>query len=174
MGKYDAYLATPSSPDAAHKDAALLIIPDVLGIWQNAQLIADQFAANGYQTLIVDVFNGDPVAINPPEGFDIMQWLTQGSSGDNPHTPPAVDPIVELAIQWLKEEKGAKKLGAVGYCFGAKYVARHYNKGIAAGFMAHPSFVDEEELNGFKAPLSIAAAEIDESEWRGDRSLAVT
>ncbi|KAH7316784.1 hypothetical protein B0I35DRAFT_512662 [Stachybotrys elegans] len=71
-------------------------------------------------------------------------------------------PIVELGIQWLKQEKGVKKLGAVGYCFGAKYVARHYEDGIAAGFMAHPSFVDEDELAGFKAPLSIAAAEIDE------------
>jgi dienelactone hydrolase len=28
--------------------------------------------------------------------------------------------------------------------------------------MAHPSFVDEEELLGFKAPLSIAAAQVDD------------
>lgn len=28
--------------------------------------------------------------------------------------------------------------------------------------MAHPSFVDEDELRGFKAPLSIAAAETDQ------------
>jgi dienelactone hydrolase len=42
-----------------------------------------------------------------------------------------------------------------------QYVARHYKDGIKAGFFAHPSFVDEAELEGFKAPLSIAAAEID-------------
>jgi dienelactone hydrolase len=30
------------------------------------------------------------------------------------------------------------------------------------GFIAHPSFVEETELEGFKRPLSMAAAEIDE------------
>ena len=45
-----------------------------------------------------------------------------------------------------------------------QYVARHYKDGIDAGYMAHPSFVDEDELAGFKAPLSIAAAETDTSE----------
>ena len=44
-------------------------------------------------------------------------------------------------------------------------MARHYKDGIDAGYMAHPSFVDEDELEGFKAPLSIAAAETDTSEF---------
>ncbi|KAI0003548.1 dienelactone hydrolase [Xylariaceae sp. FL0662B] len=160
VGKYDAYLATPD-PDKAHKDAAILYIPDVIGIFQNSKLLADQYAANGYLTLIIDVFNGDALSLNRPGDFDLMKWRSQGSTGDNPHTTEAVDPIVEEAIKYLKEEKGVEKLGAVGYCFGAKYVARHYKSGIQAGFMAHPSFVDEDELEGFKAPLSIAAAETD-------------
>lgn len=42
-----------------------------------------------------------------------------------------------------------------------QYVARHY-PAIQVGFFAHPSFVDEDELAGFKGPLSIAAAETDE------------
>ncbi|CAJ2505853.1 Uu.00g132470.m01.CDS01 [Anthostomella pinea] len=160
VGKYDAYLATPEA-SKAHKDAAILYIPDVIGIWQNSQLMADQYAANGYLCLIIDVFNGDAMSLNRPDDFDIMAWLTKGSTGDNPHTPPAVDPIVEEAIRYLQKEKGVKKLGAAGYCFGAKYVARHYKNGIACGYFAHPSFVDEDELKGFKAPLSIAAAETD-------------
>ncbi|KAH8666827.1 dienelactone hydrolase [Xylariales sp. PMI_506] len=123
--------------------------------------MADLYAANGYLTLIIDVFNGDPLSLNRPDNFDFMAWLTKGSTGDNPHTPDYVDPIVVEAIKFLKEEKGIKKLGAVGYCFGAKYVARHY-PAIDVGFFAHPSFVDEAELEGFKGPLSIAAAETDE------------
>ncbi|KAH9884354.1 dienelactone hydrolase [Xylariomycetidae sp. FL2044] len=161
VGKYDAYLATPD-PAKAHKDAAILYLPDVIGIWQNSKLMADQYAANGYLCLIIDLFNGDALSLNRTEGFDFMKWLTQGSTGDNPHTKEAVDPIVEVAIKYLKEEKGVKKLGSVGYCFGAKYVARHYKNGIQAGYFAHPSFVDEDELAGFKAPLSISAAETDE------------
>ncbi|KAJ9144102.1 Alpha/beta-hydrolase [Pleurostoma richardsiae] len=160
VGQYDAYLATPPA-DKAHKDVALLYIPDVIGIWQNSQLMADQFAANGYLTLIPDVFNGDALSLNRPEGFDIMKWLTQGSDGQNPHTKEYVDPIVVQAIKALKEEYGAKKVGALGYCFGGKYVCRHYKSGIDVGYIAHPSFVEEDELASISGPLSIAAAETD-------------
>ncbi|KAI1134224.1 dienelactone hydrolase [Hypoxylon sp. FL0543] len=160
VGEHDVYLATPEPSTA--KDAAILFIPDVISIWQNSQLLADQFAANGYLTLIIDPFKGDALTLNRPPGFDLGAWLAHGSTGDNPHTKEAVDPIIETAIKYLKEEKGVKKLGAVGYCFGAKYVVRHFKDGIQAGYIAHPSFVDEDELEGFKAPLSIAAAETDQ------------
>lgn len=78
--------------------------------------MADQFAANGYYTIIPDLFNGDPLSLNRPEGFDFMAWLTKGTGGNNPHTFEAVDPIVEKSIKYL-QEKGFKKIGAVGYCF---------------------------------------------------------
>lgn len=81
--------------------------------------MADQFAANGYYTLIIDVFNGDPLSLNREADFDFMKWLTNGSDGKNPHTPPAVDPIVEQALKYIKDQ-GFTKIGALGYCFGAK------------------------------------------------------
>ena len=49
-----------------------------------------------------------------------MQWLEHGSDGKNPHTKDFVDPIVVDGIKALKGEYGITKLGAVGYCFGAK------------------------------------------------------
>jgi dienelactone hydrolase len=141
--------------------------------------MADQYAANGYYTLIPDLFNGDALSINRPEGFDLMGWLNNGSTGDNPHTFGAVDPIIQKSIEYL-QQKGFKKIGAVGYCFGAKYVVRFMpkGKGIDAGFVAHPSyvslfslpfasqtnnsrFVEESELLAINGPLSIAAAETD-------------
>ena len=102
--------------------------------------MVDQLAANGYYTLMVDEFNGDPVLLNRPKDFDIMAWLNKGSTGDNPHTFEYVDPIIEKAIEYLKAE-GYTKIGSVGYCFGAKYVARYMakGKGIDVGYMAHPS-----------------------------------
>lgn len=111
----EAYIAEPSGK-TVHKETAILILPDVIGIWQNSQLIADQFAANGYYALLVDLFNGDPMSLNSSPDFDFMKWLTSGSTGDNPHTLKEVDPIVEKSISYLKE-KGYKKIGAVGYCF---------------------------------------------------------
>lgn len=159
-GKWDAYIATP--PEGKnHKDVGLLYIPDVLGIWQNAQLMADQFAANGYHCMLVDLFNGDALTANSfGPGFDLMKWIAEGSDGKNPHTTKEVDEIVVAAIKAL-QAKGVKKLGAMGYCFGAKYVARHYKDGIDVGYMAHPSFVTEEELSSITGPLSISAAETD-------------
>ncbi|KAK4221719.1 dienelactone hydrolase [Podospora fimiseda] len=158
--KYDGYLATPPE-EKAHKGVGILFLPDVIGIWQNSQLTADQFAANGYLTLIVDTFNGDAISLNRPADFDFAGWLQKGTGGNNPHTADAVDPIVLAGIKALKEDYGIEKIGAVGYCFGAKYVARHYKNGIQVGYFAHPSFVDEDELSSITGPLSIAAAETD-------------
>lgn len=88
---------------------------DVIGIWQNSQLMVDQYAANGYYTIIPDLFNGDPISLNDrPDDF--MGWLTKGSDGKNPHTAEAIDPIIQKSIEYLKEQ-GFKKIGGVGYCF---------------------------------------------------------
>ncbi|KAF7870036.1 hypothetical protein EAF04_004820 [Stromatinia cepivora] len=156
----DAYVAEPK--EKVHKDTAVLYLPDVIGIWQNSQLMADQFAANGYYTVIPDILNGDPVPLNRPESFEIMQWLTRGSDGNNPHTYTYIDPIVEKSIEFLKS-KGYTKIGAVGYCFGAKSVIRFLaeGKGVDVGYVAHPSFTEEHEVSAIKGPLSIAAAETD-------------
>lgn len=42
-----------------------------------------------------------------------------------------------------------------------QYVIRHYKNGISAGYVAHPSFVEEEELAAIGGPLAISAAETD-------------
>lgn len=115
VGQYETYVAEPKGKK--HDGVALLYIPDIFGIWQNSQLMADQFAENGYHTIIVDVFNGDKFPNPPPS--DIMKWFAEGTNGDNPHTKEAVDPIVEAGLKYLKEQ-GFTKIGALGYCFGAK------------------------------------------------------
>jgi dienelactone hydrolase len=48
------------------KDAALIYLPNVIGIWQNSKLIADHFAANGYYILLLDILEGNSVPPNPP------------------------------------------------------------------------------------------------------------
>ena len=154
-----------SYPESKSTEQAILILPDVIGHeFVNAQLIADQFAANGYFVVMPDLFEKDPVPLNRPEGFDLMQWLQKGGPEGKGHGPDRVDPIVEQVIKEMKGSMGVKKLGSVGYCFGAKYVARFgaKGKGIDVGCMAHPSFVQEDEVRAMVAPLSIAAAETDE------------
>lgn len=71
--------------------------------------MADQFAAKGYYTIIPDLFKGDALPLNF-KNADLPGWLIN-------HPSEAVDAIVEKAIKYLKEEKGIKNIGAVGYCF---------------------------------------------------------
>ena len=151
------YFSYPESKDTS---TAILILTDVIGHeYINAQLIADQFAANGYYVVMPDLFEGDPIPLNRPDDFDIMKWLTT-SGPSKGHTFQQVDPIVDAVIKDMKQNQGVKKIGAVGYCFGAKYVARFMTggKGVDVGYMAHPSFVDADEVKALTGPLSIAAA----------------
>ena len=110
-----------------------------------------------------DLFAGDSVPLDIPADFNVMNWAKNGRGGEG-HFPNKVDPIVSKVISYIKSELGVKKVGGVGYCYGAKYVARFsaQGKGLDAGCMAHPSFVDADEIKAIVAPLSIAAAETDE------------
>ncbi|RSL68312.1 hypothetical protein CEP54_002871 [Fusarium duplospermum] len=159
-GQVDAYLATPPN-QVQSRNVGILYVPDILGIWQNSKLMADLFAVQGYTTLVLDIFNGDPAPFHMPDDYDIMGWISHGSNGSNPHTPEAIDPIILKGISHLKS-LGLARIGAVGYCLGAKYVIRHYKNGIECGFIAHPSFVEADELATISGPLSIAAAENDD------------
>lgn len=38
---------------------------------------------------------------------------------------------------------------------------RHFANGVDVGYLAHPSFVSDEELASITGPLSIAAADVD-------------
>lgn len=125
--------------DKIHEGKAILYLPGAISLdnpVHKALTISDR-----YSTLIVDTFNKDPVKMNGPPGFDIMKWLNEGTGG-GPHTYKEVDPIVETAIKYLKNQ-GFSKIGSVGYCFGGKYVARFMakGKGIDVGYTAHPSYV---------------------------------
>ncbi|KAF2730875.1 esterase/lipase [Polyplosphaeria fusca] len=146
-------------PENKSTQNAILILTDIMGIDSiNVQLIADQFAANGYFVVIPDLFDGNVVPLNPPADFDIMKWI----STELPNRD-VVDRKIEDTIKEMRGSLGVNKIGGVGYCFGGKYVCRHLKAGkLDAGFTAHPSFVDADELEGIQGPLSIAAAETDE------------
>jgi dienelactone hydrolase len=128
-------------------------LTDVIGHeFINAQLIADQIAAKGYFVVMPDLFNGDSVPLNRPEGFSIMDWLKN-------HMPMQTEPIVNVVLNEMRENLGCKRIGGVGYCFGGKYVCRYLKPGkLDAGFIAHPTMVEPGELKGIEGPLSIAAA----------------
>lgn len=119
-GGINAYLAAPAAGREKKLGTALLYIPDIMGVWHNAKLLADQYAAHGYLCLVPDIFLGDPVPINRPHDFDVKRWIMQGSDGSSPHTPDIVDAVVKEAMLYLTSQHGVVKLGAIGICLGAK------------------------------------------------------
>ncbi|GAB1203183.1 dienelactone hydrolase [Aspergillus pseudonomiae] len=144
-------------PQDKSTEKVIVFLSDIFGIYINAQLLADEFAANGYTCVIPDLFRGDAIKLSDMESgkANLPAWLPN-------HQPNHVDPVVESTVKYVREELGAKRVAAVGYCFGAKYVCRHMKEGkIDVGFNAHPSFVTHEELGAITGPLSIAASEID-------------
>ncbi|KAJ5976228.1 hypothetical protein N7481_009935 [Penicillium waksmanii] len=148
------YITYPKDKSA---DKAVLFLTDIFGIFPNAQLLADEFANNGFLTVIPDLFEGDQISVKDMESgkADLPAWLPK-------HQPGNIDPIIEKTIKYMRETLNVKKIAAVGYCFGGKYVTRYLKPGqIDVGYSAHPSFVTHEELGAIKGPFSIAAAETD-------------
>ncbi|KAF7713652.1 Dienelactone hydrolase family protein [Penicillium ucsense] len=151
----DTYITYPKDNQTPEK--AVVFLSDIFGIFPNSQLLADEYAKSGYLTVIPDLFQGDAISTADMDSgkVDFGAWLPK-------HQPANVDPVVEAAIKYVRETLGVKKVAAVGYCFGAKYVTRFLktNK-VDVGFVAHPSFVTHEELGAIQGPYSIAAAETD-------------
>ncbi|KAK2733725.1 hypothetical protein FQN57_001952 [Myotisia sp. PD_48] len=156
IGDINTYFAYPN--DSNQKtDTAILFITDLFGVHHNAKLLADDFASSGYLTVMPDLFQGDQVGLNEigTAAFDLFEWLGR-------HGAEKVDPVIEAAVKYIRENLGIKRIGAVGYCFGGKYVCRFLKDGkIDVGYTAHPSFVSREELGGVAGPLAISAAETD-------------
>ncbi|KGO73417.1 Dienelactone hydrolase [Penicillium italicum] len=151
----ETYIAYPKDNKTPEK--AIVFLSDIYGIYINAQLLADEFANNGYLTIVPDLFHGDKMNLSDLQSgkVDLSAWLSN-------HQVSSAEPVVESTIKYARETLGVKKIGAVGYCFGGKYVCRSLKPGqIDVGYSAHPSFISHEELSAIKGPFSIAAAEVD-------------
>ncbi|KAJ7104299.1 alpha/beta-hydrolase [Mycena belliarum] len=114
------------------KTTAVLLLTDVFGLPSpDNLLLADEWAAAGFQTFVPDYLNGDAI---PMDG-DFTTWLP--NHGEAQTTPPL------LAVIKALKKRGIKKIAATGYCFGGLYVTRLVqNNTITVGTMAHPSLLN--------------------------------
>jgi dienelactone hydrolase len=109
----ETYIIYPKDNKTPEK--AVLVLSDIFGVYTNSQLLADDYAANGYLAIVPDLFHGDAVKFSDVAAgdFNIQTWLLN-------HSTAKIDPIVEAMIIYLRQELGVKRIGATGYCFGAK------------------------------------------------------
>ncbi|XP_006462982.1 hypothetical protein AGABI2DRAFT_186783 [Agaricus bisporus var. bisporus H97] len=170
------YIAKP--PGDYPKDKAIRFLSDVFGLQLiNNKLLADDLARNGFYTVIPDFLNGDAISdemLDEYGKFDIPKWLLDHTAG---HTRPPLNKV----IAWLKEQ-GFREFGAVGFCFGARYVFHlAFEDAIKVAVVSHPSLIKvPDDLERYrkeaKAPLLINSCTIDvqfplEAQEQADRIL---
>lgn len=129
---------------------AILFFTDAMGInFENNRLLADNFAANGYFTVMPDLFRGDAVPLDRPKNWSQTLWFRN-------HLPSDVEPIIRTVVDEMKKS-GVKRIAAVGYSIGAKYLARFMKIArIRVAFIAQPAWVEEEDVLAIDRPISIA------------------
>ncbi|KAL9233095.1 hypothetical protein vseg_008133 [Gypsophila vaccaria] len=133
---------------------AIILISDVFGFEApNLRKLADKVAAAGYYVVVPDYFHGDPYNPSDTER-PILVWIKDhGPDKGFKETTPVVEAM---------KQKGVSKIGAAGFCWGAKVVVKlAQGDYIQAGVFLHPSLVTVDEIKDVKVPLSVLGAEID-------------
>ncbi|KAJ7665923.1 dienelactone hydrolase [Mycena polygramma] len=164
IGGVQCYVATPTVDYP--KDKVVLFLTDVFGLALiNNLLLADDFARNGFKTIVPDLFNGDPIdkdafeANAPP--FDREKWFAA-------HTEVQTRPPIDSVVAALKAE-GITRIASTGYCFGARYVVDlAFDNVIQVSAISHPSRLtmpDDMEKYAVmsKAPLLINSCTVDQA-----------
>ena len=155
----------------------------------NAQLLADSFATHlDCDVIMPDQFRSQrrvPISKLPhfPEGKEEIPPPVEGSDHTPPpyakiqtgeefetwkktHDPPAIDPILESIVKYIRKTYGEDvKIAGVGYCFGGRFIIRLMGSGVIdVGVVSHPSFYTLDEVAKLERgkKLAIYAAETDE------------
>ena len=98
-----------AKPKGAKGDLpGLIVIHEWWGLNDNIRAMTRRLAGEGYQALAVDLFGG-AVADNPDAAMKQVNNVLQ-------NTGPAEENLKRAAA--YLENKGAKKLGVIGWCFG--------------------------------------------------------
>jgi carboxymethylenebutenolidase len=106
--RFAAYLATPEQTATA----AVLIYPDVRGLFQFYKDLALRFAETGVTALAIDYFGRTAGLTSRDESFEFMPHVQQMRLENFTND-------VEAALSYLRDSAGADaKIFAVGFCMG--------------------------------------------------------
>ncbi|KAI1641593.1 alpha/beta-hydrolase [Daldinia loculata] len=179
------YRSTPQnrSPNS-HRDT-ILYLPDGFGLAKHNQRLADKYAQYGYETVIVDYFEGDALPdtfmlYTPGTDLDAYDNLTSEQKEtirkiDMPswlkrHTPEHISSLVakffpEFCTTVAEGNRGPKaRIHILGHCFGGKHafkLAQLDHENVGSILIFHPSFLEPSDLKGLKKPVLVGCAETD-------------
>ncbi|KAG8370176.1 hypothetical protein BUALT_Bualt14G0090000 [Buddleja alternifolia] len=129
----------------ADSQFAVLLISDIFGYEApNLRKLADKVAAAGFYTVVPDFLYGDPYV---PEKQPISLWIKDhGTDKGFEDAKPVIEAL---------KSKGVTKIGAAGFCWGAKVVVELGKHPYIEAGMSPPELVKQ-----FEAALN-AKPEID-------------
>ncbi|KAH9933392.1 alpha/beta-hydrolase [Fomitopsis serialis] len=162
----ECYVTEPLGTQSQEK--AILYLTDAYGHrFVNNQVLADDYARNGFHVIMPDLFQNDAVpSFVPPdasiskEEFDVAAWVDR-------HPPETVLGDVSEVITAL-QERGIRTFAGLGYCFGGRIAIELASvEVISVCIVSHPSFWKvpddmEKYLAESKAPLLINSCEVDD------------
>jgi len=122
--EWTGYYAAPEAADSLREarglaaDAPLpgvVLIHEWWGLNDNIRAMADRLAAEGYQVLAVDLYEGE-VADAPGDASSLMQNAMSRPDVMNSH--------LQAARTFMTEEQSAPQVGVMGWCFGGAWSLR--------------------------------------------------
>ena len=142
------YYAYPQ--DAIEPLPGILAIHEWWGLNENIKAMARRLAGEGYQVLAVDLYNGQ-TADTPQQASQLVQQVA-----DNPFGAEA---NIAKAYNYLTEEKQAKAVGSIGWCFGGSWsleTALLFPQKLDAAVIYYGGQIGEataEELSTLEMPI---------------------
>ena len=150
FGGLNSYVS--GKPDS---NLAILLISDVFGYESpNLRKLADKVASAGYYVVVPDFLGGEPY---DPTNADrpLPVWIKDhGTDKGFDDAKPVIEAL---------KSKGVTKIGAAGFCWGAKVVVELAKSDyIQAAVLLHPSLVSLDDIKAVNAPIAILGAEVDQ------------
>ncbi len=147
------FLARPAQ--VARGGPAVIVIQEWWGLNENIRAMARRLAGEGYTALAVDLYAGE-VADDPQRARELMMAAMEreGELEDN----------LRHAFRYLKDARGASKIGTIGWCFGGGWSLRtallHPDEVDATVIYYGRLVTDREQLATLQMPvLGIFGAE---------------
>ncbi|PWN52015.1 alpha/beta-hydrolase [Violaceomyces palustris] len=156
IGPYKVYVTHPSSGAPADPAKVIVSFTDVFGLeLVNNKIIPDLIAdQTGFTVYVPDMFHGDSIAQDAVKGMP--------STAKEAKAQSFLTKVTKF-LSTLKEESGAARIGAVGYCYGGKSCLVFNARGLVDVSVAcHPSFINLSDIKSLKGPVLFNCAEQDD------------
>ena len=118
--------------------SAVVLLPDVRGLYPFYEELAAQIAAQGYDTVVIDYFGRTAAPGKRDDDFPFMNHVEQT-------TFEGVRADVAAAVAHLRQADSGRKVFTMGFCFGGSnswhQAANGHGLSGAVGFYGHPNRV---------------------------------